>query len=407
LSIEKPIPGRGKQVWRDCGLQDPNKVDRRPFYRKVPGGFSSMLKAGIVGLPNVGKSCLFNALTSQAAPSENYPFCTVEPNVGIVEVRDPRLHRIAELCLSRTRVPTVVQFVDIAGLVEGASEGEGLGNKFLGNIREVDAVVHLLRCFQDDDVTHVLGAVDPLRDREIVNVELQLADLEAVERRLEKASKRARSGEKGARREQSLLERLRERLAEGRPARGMEVSAEELPLLRSFQLLSAKPVLYVANVGEADLPEGKNPWTEQLTRALAVEEPDAGVLALCASIEAELAVLAPSERMEFLHDLGLEEPGMDRLVRATYELLGLVTFFTAGENEARAWTVRRGTRAPQAAGGIHSDFERGFIRAETISFEDLQKVGSLKAARESGLIRSEGKEYVVQDGDIILFRFNV
>ncbi|MSR22606.1 MAG: redox-regulated ATPase YchF [Gemmatimonadetes bacterium] len=366
-----------------------------------------MLKAGIVGLPNVGKSSLFNALTSQSAPAENYPFCTVEPNVGMVEVPDARLHRIAEIHESRSRIPTVVQFVDIAGLVEGASLGEGLGNKFLANIREVDAIVHVVRCFDDPDVTHVLGGVDPIRDRGIVNTELQLADLDVVEKRLDRTAKKAKSGGNEALREQGLLERLKEHLGRGLPARGMEIASEEVPLLRSFQLLSARPVLYVANVGESDLPSGENKWTKRLREAVRVDEAEAMVIGLSARIEAELVALEPAERTEFLHDIGLEEPGLHRLIRATYELLGLITFFTAGEKESRAWTVRRDTRAPGAAGEIHSDFERGFIRAETFAYDDLEVVGSIKAVREKGLIRSEGKEYVVKDGDIILFRFNV
>ncbi len=350
---------------------------------------------------------MFNALTAQGAPSENYPFCTVHPNIGIVEVPDPRLDRIFELSEARVRIPTTIQFVDIAGLVEGASEGEGLGNKFLGNIREVDAVVHVLRCFDDPDVTHVLGDVDPIRDREVVNTELALADLESVERRLEKAFKKARSGEKQAKRELQLLERLRDALAEGVPVRRLELSEEEQSLLRSFQLLSSKPVLYLLNVSERDLPRGENRWTRELEEVLAREEPEAQTVVVCSAIEAEMAELDPQERQEFLEALGLAEPGLHRLIRTTYELLGLVTFFTLGEKEARAWTTRRGSSAPEAGGTIHSDFERGFIRAETIGTREFEEVGSLKAAREKGLIRSEGKDYRVADGDIILFRFNV
>jgi len=366
-----------------------------------------MLKAGIVGLPNVGKSSLFNALTAQGAPSENYPFCTVEPNVGIVEVPDPRLDKIFELVRAANRIPTAIQFVDIAGLVKGASQGEGLGNKFLANIREVDAVVHVLRCFEDSDITHVLGGVDPLRDREIVNTELALADLESVERRIERVARKAKSGEREAQRELALLEKAQLLLSQGVSLRGMEVEVEDVPLFKSFQLLSAKPVLYLANVAESDLPEGKNEWTEKLRETLGSDEPGAGLVAVCSAIEAEISELPAEDRSAFLGDLGLTEPGLHRFVRATYELLGLSTFFTAGEKEARAWTVRRGAKAPEAAGTIHSDFERGFIRAETIGYSEFVEVGSLKVAREKGLIRSEGKEYTVQDGDILLFRFNV
>jgi ribosome-binding ATPase len=366
-----------------------------------------MLKAGIVGLPNVGKSSLFNALTAQGAPSENYPFCTVDPNVGTVEVPDPRLDRIFELVGARARLPTVVQFVDIAGLVKGASEGEGLGNKFLGNIREVDAIVHVLRCFDDSDITHVLGGVDPVRDREVVNTELALADLDTVEKRRDRVSKKAKGGDREAVRELALLEGALALLAEGRPARELEVAAEDLPLFRSFHLLTSKPVLYLANVHERDLPSGENAHIEAIRAVLAKEEPESRIVSVCSAIEAELAELDAEARSEFLADLGLSEPGLHRLIRETYDLLGLITFFTAGEKEARAWTVRRGALAPEAAGAIHSDFERGFIRAETIHFEEFEGVGSLKVAKEKGLIRSEGKEYLVKDGDIMLFRFNV
>ncbi len=365
-----------------------------------------MLKVGIVGLPNVGKSSLFNALTAAGAPSENYPFCTVDPNVGTVEVPDPRLEKIHALTGSKTIVPTVMQFVDIAGLVKGASEGEGLGNQFLANIREVDAIAHVLRCFDDPDITHVLGDVDPVRDREIVETELALSDLDMVERRLDRVGKKAKSGEKEAIKEQAVLQKVHAALSDGRPVRQLEFDAEERKVLKSFQLLTAKPVLYVANVAEDDLPEGDNEWVRALRTSVEVDA--AGdVVVICSSIESELAELEPDEKAEFLADMGLAEPGLDRLIHAAYHLLGLLTFFTTGENESRAWTARRGSTAPEAAGVIHSDFQRGFIRAETIAFDTYTEVGSWKDARDRGLLRSEGKEYVVQDADIMLFRFNV
>lgn len=366
-----------------------------------------MLSVGIVGLPNVGKSSLFNALTAAGAPSENYPFCTVEPNVGTVLVPDPRLDRIHEISGSKAKVPTVIQFVDIAGLVKGASEGEGLGNQFLANIREVDAIAHVLRCFDDPDITHVLGDVDPVRDRDVVETELILADLDTVERRLERVSKKAKGGEKEAVAEVALLTRFQAALSEGRTIRTLPLDDAERPLARSFHLLTSKPVLYVANVAESDLPEGRNPWVEALEAELARDETRPGLVSVCSAIEAELAELEPDEKMEFLKELGLDEAGLDRLIRAAYDLLGLITYFTSGEKESRAWTIPRGARAPQAAGVIHSDFEKGFIRAETVALDDFFRSGSMKAAREAGLVRSEGKEYVVVDGDILLFRFNV
>jgi GTP-binding protein YchF len=366
-----------------------------------------MLKLGIVGLPNVGKSTLFNALTSAGADAANYPFCTVEPNVGMVEVPDPRVDLLAEKVQPQRVVRAAVQFVDIAGLVKGASEGEGLGNQFLTNIRETDAVVHVVRCFDDPDVVHVMGAVDPVRDREIINLELILSDLAQVEKRLERVRKTARGGDADAKAELALLERVLAVLSEEQAARTLDVSEEEDKLLRSFNLLTSKPVVYLANVSEDDLPEGDNQWVRALRAAVEASGERAEVIPISSKIESELGELPQEERAEFLESLGLEEPGLNRLIRAGYRLLGLQVYFTAGEKEVRAWEIPVGARGPEAAGVIHSDFERGFIRAETVGWDDFLKTGSVKAAREQGLMRSEGKEYVVKDGDILLFRFNV
>ena len=366
-----------------------------------------MLKLGIVGLPNVGKSSLFNALTSAGAAAENYPFCTVEPNVGMVEVPDPRLARIADIIQPKKTVPAVVQFVDIAGLVKGAAEGEGLGNQFLANIRETDAIVHVVRCFEDPDVPHVMGSVDPVRDREVIEFELALADLTSVEKRLDRIQRGARVGDKESQSELPVLQRALGFLKEGRGLWEANLSAAELEALRPLQLLTIKPILYAANVTDHELAGDEGPHLRALRAAVTQSHEPAEVVPFSAKIEAELSHLPVEDRAEFLQHLGIDSAGLDRLIHAGYHLLGLQTFFTAGEVEARAWTIHQGDTAPQAAGTIHSDFERGFIRAETVSYDDFSNNEGWKGAREKGAVRSEGREYVVKDGDVMLFRFNV
>ena len=364
------------------------------------------MKLGIVGLPNVGKSTLFNAITNAGAASANFPFCTIEPNVGVVAVPDERLTALAEMYHPKKLTPATIEFVDIAGLVKGASKGEGLGNKFLSHIREVDAIVHVVRCFENDDIIHVEGSVDPKRDIDIINIELILADLEMVQRRLDKSAK-ALKGDKSLAGEVEFLKRLAAALENGIPARAVETDESEAEILSSIALLSSKSVIYACNMSEDDFSNG----IETNARFAAVQQiaaaEGAETLPICASMEAEISTLVPEEKGLFLADLGLEHSGLDRLIQKCYKLLGLISYLTAGEPEVRAWTIRRGTKAPAAAGKIHSDFERGFIRAEVVSFTDLMACGSMVAAKEKGLVRSEGKEYVMQDGDIVLFRFNV
>ena len=360
-------------------------------------------KCGIVGLPNVGKSTLFNALTQATIAAENYPFCTIDPNVGVVPLPDPRLDVIAGIVKPRSVVPTTMQFVDIAGLVAGASKGEGLGNKFLANIRETDAICHVVRCFENDDVVHVSGRIDPVSDIEVINTELALADLETVEKAVDKVSRQARTGDKKVLKQQALLESVRDHLDSGNPVRSMDLDEEERLVLRDLHLLTVKSTLYVANVAEDGFKD--NPSLDAVVKL--AERDGSEVVPVCAAIEAEIVQLEEEERAEFLAEIGQSEPGLNRVVRAGYRLLGLETYFTAGEKEARAWTIPIGATAPQAAGAIHTDFERGFIRAEVYHYDDLVQYKSEQAVKEAGKMRVEGKEYIVQDGDIMHFRFNV
>ena len=363
------------------------------------------MKLGIVGLPNVGKSTLFNSITKAGAQAANFPFRTIDPNVGVVAVPDKRLDFLEKLYNSKKKVPAMVEFVDIAGLVKGASKGEGLGNQFLAHIRETSAIVHVVRCYENSDITHVMGEIDPIRDIDIIETELMLADLEAINKKFEKLQRDIKSRDKKVVAEKELADKIKAHLESGKPVRTLEIEEEQKEILRNFFLITAKPVLYACNISDADLPGMTNKYTEQVLQR--AKQENAQAIPIYAKIEAELSELSDEDQLAFLKDLGLTEPGLNRLIKASYDLLGLITFLTAGEDESRAWTIKKGFLAPQAAGVIHTDFERGFIRAEVMAYDDLFKLGNDKAVKEAGLLRSEGKDYVVKDGDIIEFKFNV